>query len=117
MGLTFLLTPVFIHYLGFEAYGLIGFFVLVQGILMILEFGIPLSLNRAISRLRAEIDSHSTISSILKTFELVFITLAILIVLFIALPSSYLSDFLFTGQDLDQGIISISIFLIILQFV
>ncbi len=45
MGLVFI--PLYIRFMGIEAYGLIGFYVALQGGLQILDFGLSPTMNRA----------------------------------------------------------------------
>lgn len=48
LGLAVL--PLYLRYLGIEAYGLIGFFVTMQAILQILDFGLAPTMNREVAR-------------------------------------------------------------------
>ncbi len=43
-GLIF--APIYIHYLGVEAYGVIGVFISLQAVLSILDMGLATTLNR-----------------------------------------------------------------------
>jgi O-antigen/teichoic acid export membrane protein len=52
MGLVF--VPVYIHILGIEAYGLIGFFLSVQAFFFILDMGLSATLSRELAR-----DTHA----------------------------------------------------------
>ena len=49
MGLVFL--PVYIRFLGIEAYGLVGFFVTLQAVFSLLDMGLSTTLNRELARL------------------------------------------------------------------
>ena len=87
--LILLLTPLYIEKLGFESYGLIGFFAVIQSIATILELGVPLAINKAVARFTAkEIDTEE-ISSLLKIFEMFFAGAALILCL-LAIPLSYL---------------------------
>ena len=48
MGVAF--VPLYIRYLGIEAYGLIGAFSVLYSLLVILDFGISPTLMREVSR-------------------------------------------------------------------
>lgn len=115
MMLVIILTPIYIKYLGTEAYGLIGFFILVQSILMILEFGLPLALNRTIARHRAKENHSEEISYILKSFEYLFFALSLIIIIFIAIPASFFHDIFINSEILTSSDIAICIFLIFTQ--
>ena len=49
MGLVFI--PVYIRFLGIEAYGLVGFFVTLQSVFSLLDMGLSTTLNRELARL------------------------------------------------------------------
>ncbi len=48
--LGILLVPAYIHYMGIEAYGLVGFYAMLQGWFVILDMGIAATLNREAAR-------------------------------------------------------------------
>ena len=115
MFLVFLLTPIYIKFLGIESYGLIGFFVLMQSLLMVLEFGFPLSLNRAIAKLRSKKIDINEISGTLKSFEYLFIFIAIVVLCIVGIPLSIFHNSFINPESLTSSIVSVSVFLIILQ--
>jgi O-antigen/teichoic acid export membrane protein len=45
--------PFYIHYLGVEAYGIVGFYTVLQGVLFIADVGLTATLNRELARLSA----------------------------------------------------------------
>ncbi len=47
--LGILLVPVYLHYLGVEAYGLIGFFVSLQALISFLDLGLSTTTNREVA--------------------------------------------------------------------
>ena len=59
MGLAF--VPLYIRYLGIEAYGLIGVFAVLQACLSLLDMGMTPTLNREMARFTVE--SHSAVDS------------------------------------------------------
>lgn len=50
MLLGILFTPLYIHFLGIEAYGLIGFYLTLQGSMTFLEMGLGRACNRELAR-------------------------------------------------------------------
>lgn len=67
IGLAF--VPVYIHYLGVEAYGVIGVFVSLQAVLGILDMGLATTLNREMARLSATEGTSEQIHDTLRTLE------------------------------------------------
>ena len=79
------LTPLYIDILGFEAYGIIGFFATVQSLFALLELGFPLALNRAIARFTGGESNANEMSSLLRGFESIFFIIAAILFL-LSLP-------------------------------
>jgi len=52
--LGLLLIPLYLKYLGIEAYGLVGFFTSLTGMLGILDLGIGATMNRELARYSAK---------------------------------------------------------------
>jgi len=46
-------VPLYLHYLGIEAYGLIGFFITIQALLSLLDMGMAPTINREVARCSA----------------------------------------------------------------
>jgi O-antigen/teichoic acid export membrane protein len=83
------LTPFYIEILGFESYGLIGFFTTVQAIATLLEVGFPLAINKTCAQFTAGKISAEETSVVIKGFEKFFIA-ASLLFCFVSLPFAYL---------------------------
>ena len=47
--LAIVFTPVYIHFLGIEAYGIIGFYITLQGTVSFLEMGLSRACNRELA--------------------------------------------------------------------
>jgi len=77
MGLAFI--PLYIRYLGMEAYGLIGLFVLIQAWLALLDMGMTPTLNREMARFTAGAHSPQSINDLLRSLEILCFLLAPLI--------------------------------------
>jgi O-antigen/teichoic acid export membrane protein len=89
IGLAFI--PLYIHYLGIEAYGLIGLFAVLQTALAILDLGMSPTLNREMARFAAGATTSDDIRSLLRSVELVCFTMAGLIAGGVLLLSRYLA--------------------------
>jgi O-antigen/teichoic acid export membrane protein len=86
------LIPVYIRYLGIEAYGLVGVFALVQACLSILDSGLTPTFSREMARFTA--GAHTTVSvrTLLRTFEVLCFGLAIMIGLILSSISSHAAN-------------------------
>lgn len=81
MALAFI--PVYIHYLGVEAYGLIGVFAVMQAWFVLLDMGASQTLAREMSRYTAGIHSGEAIRVLLRSLELIIYLVALLSVIVI----------------------------------
>jgi O-antigen/teichoic acid export membrane protein len=89
MGVAF--VPLYIEYLGIEAYGLIGIFVLLQTLLGVLDLGLSPSLSREMARFQAGAYDCQSIRDLLRSVEVVFFGLAAVIALTIWGVSGWLA--------------------------
>jgi O-antigen/teichoic acid export membrane protein len=63
---TIATVPLYLHYLGIEAYGLVGFFTALQTVLAVLELGLAQSVNREVAR-AATADERARARDLLHT--------------------------------------------------
>lgn len=90
MGLAFI--PLYIKYLGIEAYGLIGLFAVLQAWLSLLDMGMSPTLNREMARFTAGTHSATSIRDLLRSIELITLTIALLLALGIWASSGWLAS-------------------------
>lgn len=75
MSLAF--VPLYIHYLGIEAYGLIGLFTVLQAWLALLDMGLRPVLSREMARFMGGAHDAQSIADLLRTTELLALAIAI----------------------------------------
>ena len=78
--LNIIITPFYINYLGAESYGIIGFFILAQSFLSFLDNGLAASLGRQVSFARGKFNGFLNFDSLTKSFELILLTLGIILI-------------------------------------
>ena len=89
MGLAF--VPLYIKYLGLEAYGLIGLFAVLQAWLTLLDMGMTPTLNREVARYTAGAHSIASIRDLVRTFEIVCCGMALLIAAILCVASGWIA--------------------------
>jgi O-antigen/teichoic acid export membrane protein len=82
-------VPLYIKFMGVEAYGLIGIFTTLQGMLAILDAGLSSTLNREMARLSALPGKEQDMRNTVRTLETIYWCLSI----FIGLGVMVLSPF------------------------
>jgi O-antigen/teichoic acid export membrane protein len=70
MALAFL--PLYLRFLGVEAYGLIGFYVSIMALFAVLDMGLSVTLNRELARLSVLDGSEQEARDVTRTFEFVY---------------------------------------------
>ncbi len=68
MGLIFI--PLYIRFMGIEAYGLIGFYIALQGALQILDFGLSPTMNREMARYSVQPERAGEARDLVRTLEI-----------------------------------------------
>ena len=91
MALAIIITPFYLQYLGAEAYGLVGFFMLMQSWLTLLDMGLSATLGRQIAYARGQINGFEKFQNLLRSFELIFFALTSGVVICIYFSSDWLA--------------------------
>ena len=84
-GMNLLFVPLYLHFLGVEAYGLIGIFALLQSMVSLLDFGLSATVNRELAQLSAAEDGERDMGDLLSTLEIVYWMVAVCIGALLAL--------------------------------
>lgn len=90
MGLAFI--PLYIQYLGIEAYGLIGLFAVLQAWLSLLDMGMTPTLSREMARFTGGGRSATSIRDLLRSVETIAVGVAVLVALGIWGASGWLAS-------------------------
>ncbi|MDI1254300.1 oligosaccharide flippase family protein [Thermomonas sp.] len=77
IGLVFL--PIYIRFLGIEAYGMVGFFLSLQAFFAILDFGLSATINRELARRLQAGRAADEIRDLVRTLEWVYWPLGLLV--------------------------------------
>lgn len=97
------MLPFYLKYLGGEAYGLVGFFAVLGAWLALLDMGLSPTLARQIAHGRGHPDQDfSQLRQLLRSIELVFIVLALVIGIGVSLASGWLAQHWLTVTALPQ---------------
>lgn len=90
MSLAF--VPVYIHYLGIEAYGLIGIFVTLQAWLGLLDMGLRPALSREMARFTGCAVDAKSVGDLLRSAEFIVFSVAALFAICIWAGSGWLAS-------------------------
>ncbi len=94
---VYFFVPIYLQFLGIEAYGLVGFYLVLQAVLTFADMGLTATLSRELARLSGVDGGKVKMSSLVRTIELLYLGISIFLALSIyafAVPiaSSWLND-------------------------
>lgn len=89
--LTFIFTPVYVQYLGVEAYGLIGLLAALTNSLGLLDMSLGQVLSRELARFTGGGISSQSARNLVRSVEFIAGALAVVLVLAIALPADWIA--------------------------
>lgn len=90
MSLAFI--PVYIKYLGIEAYGLIGIFTVLQAGLALLDMGMAPTLSREMARFTGGSHDEQSIRDLLRSIEIIGLGIAVFMALGVWAASGWLAS-------------------------
>jgi O-antigen/teichoic acid export membrane protein len=105
------LIPVYIAFMGIEAYGLLGFYFTMQAILQVFDLGLTPTLNREMARLSASPGGDSGARSFVRTLECIYWPIGILISICIVAAVPYLSSHWIHAEILSEETVREALFL------
>jgi len=105
MALQFVMVPVTLHYLGPQAYGLVGIYATFLAVIAVLDLGLAAALTRELSRLSVLPNGHRLMRSTVTTLEVVSVCGAISMGLLMWALAPYLAKYWFTNSDLPTDLV------------
>ncbi|HQU91607.1 MAG TPA: oligosaccharide flippase family protein [Pyrinomonadaceae bacterium] len=82
IGVAFVVSvPLILPYIGVEAYGLIGFYAAIQGIVTVLDLGLNVAITRDFGVIGHEPASSVELRDLLRTSEIIYLGMAIVMAL------------------------------------
>ena len=104
MGLAF--VPLYIKYLGVEAYGLIGLFAVLNTLLSLLDMGMSPTLSREMARFTGGSRTAESARDLLRSIELIAIAIAVTIVFSVYLGSNWIAVDWLTAESIPIEVVA-----------
>ncbi len=82
-------VPLYIRYVGMEAYGLVGLFAVIQVWLGLLDVGMSPALNREMARYIAGAKEIASTRNLLRTLEVIAISIGLAVVMCVCLSANW----------------------------
>lgn len=109
--------PLYIKYIGIEAYGLVGAFATIQPLMTILDMGMSASINRELARYSALPGQAQNMRDLVRTLEIIYWCVAIIVCIFIFLLSPLIARHWFKANELPPKLINQAVVLMGLAIV
>jgi len=92
MFIGIFMLPFYLKYLGAEAYGLVGFFTMLNSWLLLLDMGLSQTLSRETAILSKKSNGLTELKQLLRSIEIVFFVVAFIIFSIIFTSSEILAN-------------------------
>ncbi len=106
--IALILLPFYIKYMGAEAYGIVGFFTVLQSIFAIIDFGLSPTISRETAKMRGSAN-YLEYRKLYRTLNILFILIAITGGLILYLNSEYIGTKWLNPESINFSEIILSI--------
>jgi O-antigen/teichoic acid export membrane protein len=106
------LVPVYLRTMGAENYGLVGFFLMLQGWFQLLDIGLTPTISREAARYNGGVGSIADLRQLVRSFRTLFVAIAVTTALLLAAAAGPLADDWLKFQDLALADVVLAIQLI-----
>lgn len=83
--------PLYIHFMGIEAYGLVGVFATLLALFFLLDMGLSGTLCREMARLAVQPDKSQEIRDLVRTLEIPYWLVGLLVAIIVILSSPFIA--------------------------
>ena len=108
-GLVF--VPFYIKFMGIAAYGLVGFFVTLQTVILLLDLGLSTTLNREMAKYSAISGSEQKARDMVRTLETIYWGIAIVLGLLMVLLAPLISTKWISSESLSADTVQNAVLL------
>ncbi len=109
--ISIVFVPFYLQFLGVEAYGLIGFFVLLSNWLLLLDMGMTPTMSREMASFSAGKRTNESIRDLLRSVEILAVIISLLIFISIYFTSSNIALYWIKAKELSVKTVSQSVVL------
>lgn len=110
-AIVILLTPIYIKYLGIEAYGLIGFYATLIGSMFILDLGLSITLNRELATFKSQNKSSKDVRNLTFSLECIYWLIGIVLSLLVIILSGFIATNWVNAEHLSTGTVKNAVML------
>jgi len=108
---SLLFIPIYLHFLGVEAYGLVAIFATLLAMFAVLDMGLNQTLTREIARLAVLPDSAREMRDLLRTLEIPYVGMGLIIGLVVVLIAPWIAHEWINNQTLPTSTVQTAVML------
>lgn len=101
-----LVLPLYLKHMGAEAFGLIGFFTLLQSWMQLLDLGLSPTLGREVASARGRADQSQSLRGLVRSLETIFLCIATVVGLSLFMSKGWIAGHWLTINELDAGLVA-----------
>ena len=105
-------VPVYLSFMGVEAYGLVGLFFTLTAVLSTLDLGLSTTINRELARLSAQGEKRGSMRDVLRTLESLYWAIALLIGTALVVSSPLIAQYWLKPEALSPEAVRLTVVLI-----
>lgn len=100
MLMSFLFVPFYIHLIGIEAYGLIGFFTTMLAVLFVLDLGLSTTVSRELAALATRANARGDARDLLRSMEVIYWAAGAAMSLVVLVAAPYIAEHWLNARQL-----------------
>ena len=109
--ISLIFIPVYIKFIGIEAYGLVGIFISLQALASLLDLGLSATINRELARMSADIAKAAEVRDLVRTLEIVYWSIAVVVGIVVMLLAKMIAYYWVTSEVLSEQTIYYAVML------
>ena len=103
--------PLYIHFMGIESYGLVGFYITLQALFALLDMGMTATVSRELARLSASTDQNQQMRDLVRSLEFIYWGVAALVIISVLLLAPWVASHWLNANQLSEETVQYSIIL------
>ncbi|MDX2479302.1 MAG: oligosaccharide flippase family protein [Desulfuromusa sp.] len=103
--------PLYIHFMGVEAYGLVGFYLTLQAVFAVLDMGLTATVSRELARLSSTGGVTQEMRNLVRTLEFFYWGIALFIMVLVVLLAPWIATQWLNANTLSADTLIVSIML------
>ena len=84
--------PLYIRFMGVEAYGVVGFYITLQSLFALMDMGLTATVSRELARLSVSHSNQQKMRNIVRTLELIYWVISLLIMAIISFLAPWIAS-------------------------